>query len=141
MRILALDVGEKRIGVALSDPSEVLASPLTTIKRVADAADVEAVLRLASEHEVGEIVAGIPLTLSGHIGPQASRVSRFVEMVSGSASVPVSTLDERYSTVEAEKLIRSAGGQPSRDRARVDAAAAAVLLQSYLDSHRTPTGR
>ena len=136
MRVLALDVGEKRIGVALGDPTGLIASPLVTIDRVGDPDDVEAVLDLAAEHGVEEIVVGIPISLSGREGPQAKRVARFKRSLAARATVPVTPLDERYSTVQAEKLMREAGMQPSRERDRVDAAAAAVVLQSYLDSRR-----
>ena len=141
MRVLALDVGEKRIGVALSDPTGLLASPLTTISSTSESRDIDAVLRLAVEHEVEEIIVGLPLSLSGRLGPQAKQVARFVGSLSKRADVEVKTLDERYSTAEAERLLRQAGVEPSRERARVDAAAAAVVLQAYLDSkRRAPQG-
>ena len=137
MRVLALDVGEKRIGVALSDPTGLIATPNTTIHRGGEAADIDAMLSLAAEHGVEEIVVGLPLTLAGRVGPQARRVTRFVDALADRASVPVKTVDERYSTVEAERMMREAGARPSRDKAAVDAAAAAVILQGYLDSART----
>ena len=136
MRVLALDVGEKRIGVALSDPSGVLAFPLTTLPSASQSQDVGAVLRLAAERDVELILVGLPLSLSGRMGPQASLVARFAESLASQAEVPVKTVDERFSTVEAERLVRDAGGRPARQRARVDAEAASVILQSYLDSTR-----
>ena len=140
MRVLALDVGEKRIGVALSDPTGIIATPNTTIQRSGEAADIEAVLSLAMEHGVKEIVVGLPLTLAGRVGTQARQVTRFAAALADRASVPVKTLDERYSTVQAERMMREAGGRPSRNKAAVDAAAAAVILQGYLDSGRTGPG-
>ena len=131
---MALDVGERRIGVALSDPTGLIASVLTTVTRTSEAEDIKTVLRLAAENGVGEIVVGLPLSLSGGMGPQARLVSGFTETLSRKVSVEVKSLDERYSSVEAERLLREGGIQPSRDRARVDAVAAAVVLQSYLDS-------
>ena len=136
MRVLALDVGEKRIGVALSDPTGLLASPLTTISSTSESRDIDAVLRLAAEHEVEAIIVGLPLSLSGRLGPQARQVARFAGTLSKRADVEVKTIDERYSTAEAERLLRQSGVKPSRQRARVDAAAAAVVLQAYLDSKR-----
>jgi putative Holliday junction resolvase len=136
MRIMALDVGDRRIGVATSDPSETLASPLTTIARRGETKDVEEVLRLAAQHEVGEIIVGLPISLSGHIGPQAQQSTRFAKTLGERASVPVKTVDERFSTFEAKRLLRESGVEPSRNKARVDAVAAAVILQSYLDSRR-----
>jgi putative Holliday junction resolvase len=136
LRVLALDVGEKRIGVALGDPTGLLASPLTTISRTGESADVDEVLRLARQHEVSEIIVGLPLSMSGAVGPQAKLVSGFTDVLADRVDVPVKSVDERLSTVEAERLLRESGVKPSRDRARVDAAAAAVILQSYLDSKR-----
>ena len=133
---MALDVGRKRIGVALSDPSGLLAYPLTTIERSSQSVDIDSVLSLAAEHDAEEIVVGLPLSLSGEEGPQARQVARFIEGLTDRAVVGVRALDERYSTVEAERLMRQAGEQPSRDRARVDAVAATVILQAYLDSKK-----
>ena len=134
MRILALDFGERRIGVALSDAGEFLATPLTTIRSHSPASDVAEVLRLAAEHEAGEIVVGLPYSLSGQVGPQARLVTGFIERLSASSPVNVTSWDERFSSQEAERLLRESGRRPSRQRDKVDAAAAAVILQSYLDS-------
>ena len=136
MRILALDVGEKRIGVALCDPTELLASPLTTITRTEESSDVDEVLRLVAQHDAGEIIVGLPVSLSGRMGPQAERVAEFADLLVERATIPVKSVDERLSSVQAERLLRESGIKPSRDRARVDAAAAAVILQAHLDSKR-----
>jgi putative Holliday junction resolvase len=140
VRALALDVGDRRIGVALSDPTGLIATPLTTIIRRSEAEDIAAVLALAADNEAGEIVVGMPLLLSGRAGPQARRVSHLARALARQAPVPVETIDERYSTVEAERRLREAGGRPSRDRAKVDAAAAAVILQAHLDARRASSG-
>ena len=126
---MALDVGDKRIGV-----TGMLASPLTTITRTSEPEDIDTVLRLVDERGVGEIVVGLPLSLSGRMGPQARRTAQFTRRLSARTDVQVQSLDERYTTVQAERLMREVGAKPSRDKARVDAVAAAVLLQSYLDS-------
>ena len=139
MRVLALDVGDKRIGVALSDPTGLLAFPLTTLERGSDDSAIAEIVRLASEHEVSDIVVGIPRTLSGRIGPQARRTADFASSLAEQTDAPVKTVDERLSSVQAERLLKESGVKPSRDKARVDAAAAAVILQSYLDSKRTPS--
>ena len=139
MRVLALDVGDKRIGVALSDPSGLLATPLTTIKRDEHTSDIEEVLRLAGEHDAGEVIVGMPISLSGRMGAQAELTARFAAALADRASIPVNSVDERYSSVQAERLLRESGVKPSKNRARVDAAAAAVILQSYLDSRRAST--
>ena len=135
---LALDVGERRIGLALSDPSGLLATPLATIQRTQESADVDEVLRLAEKHDVEKMVVGLPLELSGRRGPQAGRVMAFARALIGRTELPVETVDERYSTVEAERRLRDSGVEPSKDRARLDAAAAAVILESYLDARREP---
>ena len=136
LRVMALDVGQKRIGVAMSDPDALLAMPLTTIARRAGTKDVDEVLRLAAEHDVGEIVVGMPFSLSGRKGPQAERVSEFAKVLAGCTTIPISSVDERYSSVQAERSLRELGIEPSRNRARVDAAAASVILQSHLDARR-----
>ena len=79
LRILAVDVGQKRIGLALSDPGGLLATPLTTVRSRGESSDVKAVLGLAAQHGVGEIIVGLPLSLSGHRGAQAQRVAQFTE--------------------------------------------------------------
>ncbi len=136
MRILALDVGEKRIGVALSDPTGLLASPLTTIESKGQDFDIDEVLRLAEEHEAGEIVIGLPLSMSGRRGPQAGRVDAFVKAMAERTDIPLKSMDERLSSVQAERMLRESGVKPSKNKARVDSAAAAIVLQSYLDSRR-----
>ena len=136
MRILALDVGEKRIGVALSDPTGLLATPLTTIERKGQDSDIDAALRLATEHEVGEIVVGLPLSMSGRRGPQAGRVDAFVRALAERTDIPLKSVDERLSSVQAERMLRESGVEPSKNKARIDSAAAAIILQSYLDSMR-----
>ena len=141
MRVLGLDVGDRRIGVALSDPLGLMATPLTTIHRTSELSDIEAVLGLAKEHEAAEIVVGLPISLSGRIGSQARSVQGFVRQISERTKIPVVTVDERYSTFEAERLLEQAGAMPSRDRCRVDAAAAAVILTAHLDRSRVTEGR
>jgi putative Holliday junction resolvase len=135
--MLALDVGDRRIGVAMSDPIGILASPLTTIQRRSEDEDVQSVLDLVAEHDVGEIVIGLPLTLSGERGTQARRAGRFKNALAARTAVTLNDQDERYSTVQAERLMRESGVEPSRERGRVDAAAAAVILQAYLDAGRS----
>ena len=135
-RILALDIGDRRIGVALSDPSGTLASPFTTITRRDLESDITAVLKLAGQQEAVQIVAGMPLSLSGQAGPQAKKVRHVIKALEQRSNVPVKTWDERFSTREAERLLRESGHHPSKERALTDAAAAAVILQGYLDSFR-----
>ena len=143
MRILGLDIGEARIGVALCDPSELLASPVTAIERTNESSDLDELIRLVREHDAGEIVVGLPLSLSGSMGDQAHRTRGFADRLSKHVPIPVKMVDERLSTVQAERMLRESGVEPSRDRGRADAAAAAIILQSYLDSGRAtyPSGK
>ena len=134
MRILALDVGDKRIGVAISDPMGILASPLIAIERTSDNKAIDAILEIVGEQEAGEIVAGLPISLRGGYSEQTKSVAAFVRKLEACSPVPVKTADERYSTVEAERLLSQANRKRARSRGEIDAAAAAVILQSYLDA-------
>ncbi len=136
MRILALDVGDRRIGVALSDPLGMLASPLTTIERATPDTDaaIDAVLALADQHEAAEILVGIPYLMSGRIGAQAHITLDFAEVLAGRTHIPITHIDERLSSVQADRMLAQSGTSPTHDRARTDSAAAAVILQAYLDA-------
>ena len=133
-RVLGLDIGEKRIGVAMSDPEMILASPLAIIKRDKDSNAFAAIAELVDKHGVARVVAGLPLSLKGHAGPQVTRTKAFVEGLSNHIEVPVSYRDERLSTVLAEQLLASR--KKRGQKIHSDAAAAAVILQSYLDDRR-----
>ncbi|HLF07722.1 MAG TPA: Holliday junction resolvase RuvX [Dehalococcoidia bacterium] len=134
-RLLGLDVGERRLGVAVSDPDGVLASPVAVVERRGTLLDFRAIADLAEAHEVARIIVGLPISLNGSIGPQAQRVLAFIEELRPLTPVPIETWDERYTSVAAEDLLRQAGLSPAKRRQRIDSAAAAVLLQDYLDSH------
>ena len=136
-RMLGLDVGTRRTGVALSDPTGTLASPLTTLTRSDDALGLEAITDLAREHGVEAIVVGLPVSLDGGLHGQGREVAAFIDRLRGVSPVPVAEWNEQFTTAEAERLLRQAGRKPSRDRGRVDAVAAAVILQDYLDAHRS----
>ena len=136
-RLLGLDVGARRTGVALSDPTGTLASPLTALTRSSEARDLEAIVELARQHDAEAIVVGLPISLDGALHAQGQKVQAFIEKLREVSPIPVEPWDERFSTAEAERLLREAGIQPSRERGRVDAAAAAIILQGYLDAHWT----
>ncbi len=130
MRSLALDVGDKRIGVALSDPLGILASPLTIIDRADERTDIAAIVAIIEQHQVGSVIVGLPLAPDGGLGSQAEKVKNFTEELRLSIAVPIEYRDERLSTVTARQLMRSV----KKDRkARDDSMAAMVILQSYLD--------
>lgn len=131
MAILGLDVGEKRIGVALAE--ELLAIPLTVINRAGDEADLEMIISLAEEHGVERIVVGLPRSMDGSMGRQVESVLAFSRALSQHTDVPIDTWDERLSTVAAERLLVDAGMKREKRKARRDAMAAAIILQGYLD--------
>ena len=137
MRLLGLDMGEKRIGVALSDPEGFLARPLEVIRRRSRRQDFETLDRLVVQCDVERVVVGLPLTAEGGVGPQARRVKRYTRELGRVLSVPIDFMDERYSTVDALEVMRAVGLSPKKQWERVDAAAAAVILQSYLDNRRS----
>lgn len=138
MRILGLDPGERRIGIAISDPTGTLAHPLQTLVRGSREEDFAAIAALVAEHDVDLVVVGWPLSLDGTEGPQARRVARYTDALAACLPVPVVSWDERFTTAAADEILRQIRGRKGRRRARardqVDAIAAAVILQSYLDS-------
>ncbi|MDP7534733.1 MAG: Holliday junction resolvase RuvX, partial [SAR202 cluster bacterium] len=102
----------------------------------AEPSDIDEIDRIARENEVEAIIVGLPRSLSGQLGSQAKLVKTFVTELSARVDLPVTMVDERYTTVQAERMLRESGRQPSRDRGLVDASAAAVMLQAYLDARR-----
>jgi len=131
-RLLALDVGAKRIGVAISDETHILARPLTTIARASKQEDFEAIANLVAAHNVERLIVGLPRTLRGEEGPQAQRVRRYADALSAVVDTPIAFQDERYTSVEAEARL-AASSRRKRAQGDVDAAAAAIILQDYLD--------
>ena len=155
-RLMALDVGEARIGVAISDATGFLASPYTTLRisRV-EAQTWTAIQRLIDETGAEELVIGLPISLDGEIRSQGKRIQAFAERLKEHITIPVTFWDERFSTVEAQRLLaeREEAEQGKRDRAgrkrfrtgrrrkqqEIDALAATVILQEYLDQHTSET--
>lgn len=133
-RILALDLGSHRIGLAISDPLGIVAQPLSTLIRSGKARDLAALARLAAEHEASRIVVGLPLLPSGEEGPEAAAARRFARELARYTGLPVELHDERLTTKQAERVLRASGAR-ARERVRVvDRLAAALILQSYLDA-------
>ncbi len=132
MRVLGLDFGERRIGVALSDPNGWLATPLTVLNRSSREEDFCAIQALIEQHGVDRVIVGYPRSMDGTAGPQARLVENYAAQLRTRLQVPVVLWDERLSTAHAERLIHEAGKRVRRER--IDAAAAAVILQSYLDA-------
>jgi putative Holliday junction resolvase len=140
MRLMALDLGEARIGVALSDESGTLASGLTTLRARGPRKDAQQVAALVREHGVGELVVGLPLRLDGTRGPQAEKVLAFVERLRRVAGVPVLTRDERLTSVAASERLAEAGVRGAARKQRLDQAAACLILQELLDERRAAAG-
>jgi len=162
-RVLALDVGERRIGLAISDPDGRVAVPLETLERREEDADLHALAGLVEREDVQIVVVGLPLSLDGSVGAQAERTQEFARRLAKAVARPLEMWDERLSTVAAERALappqpsgrrerrradarrsgRSGIGQrrraPERRQGARDALAATLILQAYLDSRRRPT--
>ena len=142
MKLLALDVGDRRVGVAVSDLSGLIATPLTVIRRSSKVEDFAKIARLVREQGAERLVIGHPLNTDGSAGPQARRVERYAAAMSEALrldglSVPMIMWDEHGSTQRAQALMISAGRSAKDRRQRIDAAAAAVILQDYLDEQQS----
>ena len=155
-RILALDVGAKRIGVAVSDELGLLATPRTVIQRRSTEAALDEIVRLAQIEEASLVVVGLPVSFDGQLHGQAQTVQRFGERLRrrlaaldaldalgkpGVPGIPLVYADEMLSTVRAEERLRAAGMRPQRIRERIDAEAAAVILEEYLERRRQAGGQ
>ena len=137
MRILGIDPGEARIGVAISDPRGVVAVPLGVFARKGNG-DPEEIATLARHEGAELIVVGLPLSLDGAIGIQARRAQRLGRRIEAVSKLPVVFWDERFTTQEAGRLMLGSGMSRKRRRKGVDATAATIILQEYLDCHRHP---
>jgi putative Holliday junction resolvase len=133
-RVMALDVGKVRVGVALSDPLGYTAQPLLTLWRKTRGEDLRSLLRLIRKHEVVEIVVGNPLHMSGDVSPWAAKVQQFAEELRQRSSLPVQLWDERLSSVAAHEILNEAG-LPRQDRKYViDQVAAVVILRGWMEA-------
>lgn len=139
MRTLGIDFGEKRIGLAISDPLGILATPIETL----DSSEMDLVIpKLAetiSDHIVTKIVVGIPWTLSGKSGPQTKKTFEFISLISDTFEIPIKQIDERFTSLQAEKKLRlvdkrSRKKQKKIPKGLIDSVSAAIILQTYLDT-------
>jgi putative Holliday junction resolvase len=137
MRFLGLDVGDKTIGVALSDESQTLASGVETYRRIGPKKDLKAIAELVRRHDVAEVIVGLPLRLDGTAGPQAQKVLAFIEALRPVVRIPVVPWDERFTTVAAQHALIEADVSRKNRRAVVDKVAAILILQSHLDYRKT----
>lgn len=133
MKSLGIDFGEKRIGLAISDPDGRVAVPLTTLERRNDRSALRQIAEIAREERVGRFVLGEPVDLEGRRGEMAARARRFGERLGELTGLPVEWIDEALTSHEAAKRLRQAGGDPRREPGKIDALAAQILLQDALD--------
>jgi len=140
MRALALDVGSKTIGVAMTDELRIAAHPLTVLSRVGQAGDARAVMAVIAEHGVSDVVVGMPFELSGKRGHRARRVEEFIAVLRAALppGVALHEQDERFTTAEAERMLIAADLPRARRRGVIDQHAAALILQAWLDAR--PSG-
>lgn len=137
MKVLALDVGEKRIGLAKPDETGTFAVPHGVYRRRDLAEDVASLAELCQRLGIEALVVGLPLNMDGTEGTQAKRVREFAEKLAEVVKVPVFYVDERWTTREAERAMREAGERPSREKEKVDALSAVLVLQAWLESRRS----
>lgn len=138
-RILGLDIGERRIGVAVSDELGTIASPVGLIRRESDV--VRELKELIIRYDAVRLVAGLPVGLSGREGPQAALVREFTDALASEIDVPLDYWDERLSTAVAERSLIAGGTRRNKRKDKIDAVAAAVILQGYLDNQRWKRSR
>jgi putative Holliday junction resolvase len=133
MRIMGLDIGSQTIGVAISDELGITAQGLKTIRRTSKQADFEEIRRIVNQFQIGKIVVGLPKNMNGTLGKQAEMVLRWIKDLKEKVHLPVETWDERFSTVEASKVLLEADVSRSKRRKAVDKLAAVIILQGHID--------
>jgi putative Holliday junction resolvase len=141
MRVLGVDLGHKRIGLALSDTEAEFAFPAGTLSSKGRKQDLAALCSLIVEREVGRVVVGLPRHMDGRIGPEAEAAESFARALETKSGVRVETLDERWTSQEAERSLRDQGQSARRARQHVDEVAASIILRTYLELKRTELGR
>jgi putative Holliday junction resolvase len=139
MRVLAIDYGTARIGLALSDPTGTLARPLPFLPAKADAKLAGEIAALAAKEKVERILLGLPRHMNGELGEAAEKVKAFAAVLGAATPIAIKLVDERLSTVQAGRQLHDMGKNARKQRERIDSEAAAVFLQSYLDSEGTST--
>ena len=128
-RVLGIDYGERRIGLALSDPLGIIAKPLKVIDRKTTPDYKSAIVEI-----VDEIILGLPVTMKGEYSEQTKAVQKFIDEISGICNVPITEIDERLSSIAAIKALHEQGVKTGHEKGRVDETAAAIILQEFLDS-------
>jgi putative holliday junction resolvase len=140
-RLLALDYGLKRVGMAVSAPMNLFATPLETVDNTSEKALLTAISTVIQEYDVSAILLGLPVRTTGQEAKEAERVRAFGALLQATFSLPVVYEDERFTSTIAQQALRAQGKQPSRDKGSVDQTAAMLILQSYLDRQRFQAAR
>lgn len=135
-RIMGLDVGDKTIGVAVSDLMGLTAQGVKTIKRVGKKKDIEALKEIIKERQVNKIVSGLPKNMNGTLGPQGEKVIKFCELLEEETGIKIEYWDERLSTVAAERTLIQGNVRRENRKSVIDMVAAVIILQGYLDRQR-----
>ncbi|WP_434796819.1 Holliday junction resolvase RuvX [Terrisporobacter vanillatitrophus] len=135
-RIMGLDIGDKTIGVAVSDLMGLTAQGVTTIRRVGKKKDIEEIKKIISEKQVNKIVSGLPKNMNGTIGTQGEKVQKFCELLKQETNLPIEFWDERLSTVAAERSLIEGNVRRENRKKVIDMLAAVIILQGYLDLQR-----
>ncbi|MDO8880772.1 MAG: Holliday junction resolvase RuvX [Coriobacteriia bacterium] len=141
MRVLGLDIGEVRVGVAVCDRDGKVASPVAVLDARELARDTRTLSRIVEDYEAERLVVGMPLTMAGDEGPQAAAVRAEAERLAGALGLPLEYQDERLSSAEARRVMREAGMSEKEQRGALDKVAAAIVLQGWLDGRRGREGR
>ncbi len=134
--LLGLDIGDIRIGVALSDELGVAAHPLCTLTRKNRKVDLIAISDLVSIHKVGRVIIGLPISLDGSIGPQAEKIQKFAKRLAQVIDIPIEFQDERFTTAEAEEILRDLNKDIEEQKELIDEVAAVIILTDYLNQNR-----
>jgi putative Holliday junction resolvase len=132
MRVLGLDLGKKRIGVAISDVEAQFAFPAGVVESSGRKKDLAAIEQIISEREIGRVVVGLPRHMDGRLGPEAKAAEAFARALHDTSGLPVDTLDERWTSVEAERILREQGHSAKKMKQNVDSVAASIILRTYL---------
>ncbi|MDR9401809.1 MAG: Holliday junction resolvase RuvX [Halothece sp. Uz-M2-17] len=137
LSVLGLDIGKKRIGIAGCDGTGLIATPIMTLERTSFTDDIEQLNDLIAKREVTLLVIGMPYAMNGELGHQAQRIQKYVKRLQRVIKLPIEYVDERLTSIEAESQLKTKKGfSPRRDKAQIDAHAAAIILQQWLNQRR-----
>ena len=139
MAIAALDLGKRRIGIAIADDAGLAVSPIGALERRSVARDLESIRARLAEFEVSQVVVGLPLNMDGSAGPAARAATAFAQRLREASGLRVDLFDERLTSFEAEQRLKELSGRRARDKGTIDAVAAGIILEGWLNHRRSPT--